>query len=418
MKVVICFAACILTLQCYAQNAESYSFKGNIRSKKTNEPVAFASVMIQNTQQGVIANENGEFEFHISQEFWGDTVEIDAIGFKTRGYLVRDLIKIPYNKIELMDSTTSLSAVVVTNMSAKDFLLKAFQNSGSTFPDKPYEMNCFYQSTLKENGKYVLLLQSLFGVFDRGFGDNKILEAVELEKGHVRRSIDYQRQDVRLQGPFFRPSWLLTGDNYVRNSKEMLENIRNSIYDVNYEDPEVLSGDMVYVITVKANEHVQKFLFDARFYIRARDFAFLRADFDGKRKIEYLHPTKIPSSMKVVAKEFKTTYIFKEFDHRMYMRYLNDFISYDNIAVPSGELLSSCEENTEATLKDYSFPPKGKPTFEIFPVRVWGGLVPTNYGEDKKEWERPIVKEIPFDPQIKIDLEKQMPLELQFMTKK
>jgi hypothetical protein len=303
-------------------------------------------------------------------------------------------------------------------MSAKDFVKKAFEISGTTFPDKPYEMDCFYQSTVKENGKYVKLLQALFTAYDKGFTYKKIDESVELGKIHVRKSLDYSNHDARLPFPFFRPQWLLTGDNYARNKTVILDNIDNSVYDISYEDPEFLSGDMVYVILAKAKESVQKFVFDIRLYIRAKDYAFLRIDFDGKRKIQYLQPHGIPASLRLVIKEFRNTYIFKEFDHRMYMRYLNDFAAYDWFGVPSGDHLSSCEENSEATLKNYTFPPNGSPSFEPFPRRDFAALIPSDYTKDKNAWSREIVSEIPFDPQIKIDLEKEMPLELQYMTTK
>jgi hypothetical protein len=50
--------------------------KGVILNKTTNAVLPFASISIKNKYFGIVANENGEFDFHYKNEFKNDTLVI------------------------------------------------------------------------------------------------------------------------------------------------------------------------------------------------------------------------------------------------------------------------------------------------------------------------------------------------------
>lgn len=415
MKSLLTILFSLLVVSCFAQDGDIYIFKGNLKSKLRKEDVPYAAVSLINKKMGVVANDKGQFELHIPKASWNDSVEIQAMGFITWKEHVNNLLKTPQHTIFLADTVYNMTEVVVSSISPREIVLRAFERSETNFPTSPYEMECFYRNTVKEDGKYVKLLESLYKAYDRGFTHGNNEAAVDLSHAVTRQSKDYSNPEARLPYPFFRPQWLLTIENYARNKQQMLKNIKRSVYEFEFESPKYLNGKMIYIIDAKVKDEIKDFIFDMKFYIREKDYAFVQIDFDGGSKLEYLRPQGMPQGLKVDVLAFRNTYVFKEHEGKMYMHYLNDFASYDWYR--NKKRLSHNEENGQVIIQNISFPPGGKATFPFFPKRRFAALIPTNYASEKEKWNNDLVNQIPFDSAIKTDLEKEMSLEDQFLKK-
>lgn len=415
MKKMCLAILCLISLSCFSQNI--YIFKGELKSRSRKEEVPYAAVSIPSRRMGVVANDKGQFELHISSDYWTDSVQIQAMGFSTYTARIQDLVKNAYHTIFLTDTIVPMAEVVVSSLEAREMVLRAYQRADSNFQNTPYEMDVFYRSTIKENGTYVKLLESLFKAHDRGFNYKRIAQSVEVGNEIVRTSVDYTNPKAKLPYPFFKPQWLLTADNHARNRPDIVKNIKEGNYEMEYETPKYLGGKLIYVITATPKDKARKFIWDIKFFIREKDYAIMQVDFDGKSRIDRVPVSGIPGGLRIAITEFKNTYVFKEHDGKMYMHYLNNFIGYQWYGSSSGKLLSSCEENSQAIIQHVYFPPGGKMTFTPAPKRQFAGLIPTNYAAEKDKWTNEMVNQIPFDPRIRTDLEKERPLEDQFLKK-
>lgn len=109
-RIVSSLAACLL---CGLTFAQSYRIAGTILNKKDGSPVAFATVVLANTEQWAVADENGKFEIKNIPR-GKNTISVSCLCFvtDTRDILVeRD---IPNYTIRLSEDNLSLQGVVVT----------------------------------------------------------------------------------------------------------------------------------------------------------------------------------------------------------------------------------------------------------------------------------------------------------------
>ena len=109
-RIVSSLAACLL---CGLTFAQSYRIAGTILNKKDDSPVAFATVVLANTEQWAVADENGKFEIKNIPR-GKNTISVSCLCFvtDTRDILVeRD---IPNYTIRLSEDNLSLQGVVVT----------------------------------------------------------------------------------------------------------------------------------------------------------------------------------------------------------------------------------------------------------------------------------------------------------------
>ncbi len=206
----------------------------------------------------------------------------------------------------------------------------------------------------------------------------------------------------------------MTVENYARNKQMLLDNMKQSVYEFELDTPTYFNDKLVYIVDANVKEAIQRFIFSAKFYIRADDYAIVQLDFDGKDKVSLIQPSGIPASLKLKILEYKATYVFKSFNDRMYMHYLNNYVIYNWLDSKSGKLINNNEENSQAIIQNINFLPNGKSTLHRPANRKLAAIPLIPY--DSAYWlNNDMVKQIPYDPKISSDLEKKgVDLEKQF----
>ena len=93
--------------------AQSFVFKGTVLSKKTNEPVEYATVVLESTEQWAVADVKGQFSIPSVQK-GKNIVSVSCIGYATD---TREIVidrNIENYKIYLAEDNLTLEGVVVT----------------------------------------------------------------------------------------------------------------------------------------------------------------------------------------------------------------------------------------------------------------------------------------------------------------
>jgi hypothetical protein len=67
---------------CFVQAQRNIS--GTIVNKNTNEPIAFAHLIIPSEKRGTTADSNGKFEFTVPDEWLGKILKIICVGFEDK----------------------------------------------------------------------------------------------------------------------------------------------------------------------------------------------------------------------------------------------------------------------------------------------------------------------------------------------
>ncbi len=84
---------------------QSTIFKGQILDKNTLEPLPYANVVVQNTQNGTISNEQGLFSVQLNHSSLEDTLVISFIGYQTQKIACQtlDTFKLVYLQEDLIN---------------------------------------------------------------------------------------------------------------------------------------------------------------------------------------------------------------------------------------------------------------------------------------------------------------------------
>jgi CarboxypepD_reg-like domain len=391
---------------------EYFVLKGELKNSRTKEEVPWASLFIKGTSLGVPSNQRGVFEFSIDTQYAGDSLVISALGYQRISFLIQDLKKNEYSILKLNEKTYQLNEVTVESPDPSGIVRLAMDKWVTNFQTSEYEFESFYRTTQKENGKYARLWECAMRGFDKG-GDSDKQGPVDIEYLQIRKSDDYRDSRTRWLFAFFKPQFIFGGENHTRNYRAFVKKLEDSSYEYELDSILYLDNTAVYIINAMVKESVKEFLFDVKFYIRADDNTFVQMDFDGKRKIRYVKPSGIPGKLKLGMTEYKSTYVFKEIDHRMYMYYLNVYAAF-NWSDESGGVIYD-EENSEAIVQNIQTISKTEKSTvnRNFPKHAYGAPHSSYNGVFWKKYE--MVRQIPYGKGVIDDLQRETPLEQQFI---
>jgi len=140
----------LFVLIALSSTAQSLIFEGKILDKLTQESIPFANIIVQNSTQGVISNEEGVFKFHIPNG--AKNIEVGHIGYKTQIFSA-DEIKDERLIIELEVDEMALEEVIVTNKPINQILAGILSNSKNQL-DKSIKLETYYREFVKINNKY------------------------------------------------------------------------------------------------------------------------------------------------------------------------------------------------------------------------------------------------------------------------
>lgn len=140
----------LLALIALSSNAQSLVFEGKILDKITQESIPFANIIVQNSTQGVISNEDGVFKFYVTKD--AENIEVSHIGYKTQIFSVKEIKTEPIT-INLEADEMALEEVIVTNKPINQILAGILSNSKNQL-DKSIKLETYYREFVKINDKY------------------------------------------------------------------------------------------------------------------------------------------------------------------------------------------------------------------------------------------------------------------------
>ncbi len=141
---------------------------------KNNSVLPFAFVSIKNRPVGVIANENGLFEFHVAKENIYDTLVISSLGYESFIFPIRYFtdddgpLTITLNPVSV-----NLKQIDVNAPSVVDLIQKVKAAYRSNYNTVPFLTTSFFRTSMQENGVYTNLREVSVTGYDKGFDVKK-----------------------------------------------------------------------------------------------------------------------------------------------------------------------------------------------------------------------------------------------------
>lgn len=151
--------------------------QGQLLDSKTNEPVVFASIYLENRDLGVISNLDGGFRIPKRYLEMGDILIISSLGYQEQKLSIFDLLLEQINTIRLEPAIFQLSEAVVKaskrgrikKLSAEEVVQRAIDAILDNYPTTPYSQVGYYRDYQLEKQEYLNLNEAVLEVFDNGF---------------------------------------------------------------------------------------------------------------------------------------------------------------------------------------------------------------------------------------------------------
>ncbi|MBX2967856.1 MAG: carboxypeptidase-like regulatory domain-containing protein [Cyclobacteriaceae bacterium] len=401
MKFYLAIAA--FTLLAWQTHAQKITISGKVVDKETREPLTFATVGINGKSIGTITNLQGEFDFHIPQEYRNEILLISMLGYQSYESPVWSISGNGQVIFELSKSTTILNEVIVRDsLSGGDILRIALNRIEQNFPMSPFMLEGFYRDVKKVANTNISLLEAAVKIYDEDYREPrnkfKLRERVRLLE--VRKSIGYESKFTT----YFDQDNLLEDLLLHNNIRYRQIEAREEMYNAMLREPDsYYNGHEIYVIS-----HTQDYLL--KIFVNKQDYSIIHLEFE------------IGSSNELVGRKknlvsrfagLKKTIDFRPVNGKMYLSFMSITSKVTWHDIKTNELKFETELFQQLLVNEIK-----ANTHE----RIGATERMRNYGlqyqdqpYNKEFWDNyNVIKDTPLDKKVLEDLEKAGPLQKQF----
>lgn len=160
---------------------ENTFFSVKVVDSVSLESISFATIRINKTNRGIIADEEGNFRLPREIQTQNDTLIISSIGFKTKYVNIKTFDNAILNIIKTAPKIEVLETITITKKRASRFLTaeqiikNAIQNIKIYYPKESFSYLGYYRDYQIFENQYFNLNEGLIEVFDAGFKTNQFL---------------------------------------------------------------------------------------------------------------------------------------------------------------------------------------------------------------------------------------------------
>ncbi len=383
--------------------AQGVTLSGKVMDADTREVLPFSSIWIKGKTIGTISNAQGEFDFHIPDEFKNEILVVSMLAYSNYEAPINTLLQAGAIEIPLRRNSILLDEVLIRDsLTGGDILQNALSRIEENYPMQPFLLDGFYRDIKKVGGTYISLLEAAVEIYDESYkrprNKFKLREGVRLLE--VRNSVGYENRFTS----FFDQDNLLE-DLLLHNTiryRQIEE--RDEMYAVmKRERDSYYNGNEIFVISYEGDYYLKMF-------IDKHDYAIIHLEFEMKGSDD------ISGKIKKMARRFtglKKTIDFKRIDTKMYLNYISVTSHIDWYDPKTGEVKFNTELFQQLLIN------------QVFPntdERISSTERMHNYGlqhqrlpYNKAFWSKyNVIKDTPLDQKILQDLEKSGPLDKQF----
>lgn len=338
MKRIIPLIFFLITTRLLAQEV---FIKGSITDEETGEGVSFAHIGICAKSIGTVANESGEYEFHIPESVIEDTLCATAIGYETYKIPVSDLKGRTSFQIILKPKISYLNDILIKDekITGRRVIDKALSRIPRNYPNKPFNLTGYYRDYLKKNDEYISYLEGVLTIDDKGFRKptdraNIRIEQLRYSKNYINYFREYvsefDKDSTKLLmhgiSPAFKGNEFsnLYYHNPIRNHQHsvpfigIFDTFDDRNYDFEIEYYTYVDDKEVYVIDISPGK-------DFRFtHVTIKGKLFIRTDNFAIVKFNYAY---FVTKRLETKKWFELNVEYREFEDKMYLKYYS-FMNY------------------------------------------------------------------------------------------
>lgn len=263
------------------------SYNGIVVDGKTNKPLAFASINVNETNISTVANSKGEFLLKTPKKKRNNKITVSFLGYTSKVLNLSDFNK---NKtvISLETYIEELSEVKITVKDAETLVKETLARRGQNYFSDKTIMTAFYRETIKKRSTYVSLSEAIVEINKQPYTAARS-DILQLYKS--RKSTDYNKLDtiaLKLRGGPYNTIHL-----DIMKNPDMLftDNIFNNYY-FTFSKSTKIDDRVIYVVNFSPKQTTEAVLFYGKLFIDAQSLALTSAKFqldltDKKKASEF-----------------------------------------------------------------------------------------------------------------------------------
>lgn len=137
MNKLICIIILAFSVNGFSQ--EPITISGKVIDSETKSPLPFATISVQNTSYGVVANDLGAFDLIVTQ---GEAISISTLGYLPKTLDIKSIVDSKKQVFELVNQPMMLDEVTVSAenkfLNGEAILKLAVKNQKKNFPNQDY----------------------------------------------------------------------------------------------------------------------------------------------------------------------------------------------------------------------------------------------------------------------------------------
>jgi len=400
----------ISLIVCRASGQENYTILGKISNAATKEPLAFSTINISGTSEGVVSNFLGVFEFTFSTRYADDSLFVSMLGFKPQIIAIKGLTLDSELDIQLEESIVMLEEIEVSGkkLSALEIVKKVIENIPNNYPDAPYLLHGFTRSHKRECGKYLKLYEADFEVYGTGY-HKKTPEKIYINEARQSNDVPYYHSRV------------LRANSNPFNSMGHINDVLFRSHSLNTKSNQYVidsylvdDGDLIYVIKTNHSKYVTHTM-----YINAENYALLKVKMEmstpeGEDWNPHLNKGVSSDSLDFKVTQLVKTVQFEKKNDRYFTKYMDWLIEGNLTFQDSKEKFCNWGFRFETMFDQVVSENVTKPSKEKL-LNFRSSKEPKSTKYNPRFWEHyTLIKDFPVTPQIVKDLEEMGALEMQF----
>lgn len=303
-------------------------YKGIIVDSETNDPLALADMIIEDTNISTITNAEGEFLLKVPNDVLDKSVTISYLGYKKQEIPLSNLKK-RNAKIKLEEAATVLAQIDLNiPKDAESLVRKALKLKGENYFNKAAVMTGFYRETIKKRNKNASLSEAVLEIYKQPYSSNK-KDAIRLLKS--RKNTNYSRLDtiaLKLQGGPF--SALHT--DIMKYPEFIFSEDYLPAYDFTFDRSTQINNKLVYVVNFKQKKGIIDALYYGKLFIDANSHAMTSAvynlDVTNRAQAVKLFVRKKPKKATVYPTDASYMVNYRVKDGKWYYGYSNISLTF------------------------------------------------------------------------------------------
>jgi carboxypeptidase-like protein len=310
------------------QDITYIQYKGEVMDSKTNKPMVFATLSIDETNISTISNTEGVFALKVPKRIAQGNVLVSFLGYKSK-LIPLSQFKDGNNKIYMDISVIQLGEVSLNiPKNAESLVRETLRKRGQNYFKDPTLMTAFYRETIKKRKRNVSLSEAVVNIYKTPYTSTR-QDGVQLYK--ARKSTDYNRLDtiaLKLQGGPFNALFV----DIMKYPEYIFEEESLSKYDFTFDHSTRIKDRHIYVVDFTQKPGIGEQLYHGKLYIDAENkiltSAIYSLNITNKREASKLFVRRKPRNAKVWPNEVAYRVDYREKNGRWYYGYSNVLMEF------------------------------------------------------------------------------------------